>query len=356
MYSSRSIMSFGAGAVIVAILVLLLIWLLIANIRIVPQAEAYVIERLGKYKATWNAGLHLKVPFIERVARRVSLKEQVLDFPPQPVITKDNVTMQVDSLVFMTVMEPMLYTYGINNPIVGVQNLAATTLRNIIGEMELDETLTGRDQINAKMQMVLDEATDAWGIKVTRVEIKNIQPPAEIEEVMSKQMRAERERRQTVLEAQAHQEAVVARAEGDKRAKILAAEAERDAQIALAEGKARSIELVYQAEADGLEKLKKADVGETVLKLKGIEALKDVADGRATKIYMPTDLTGMVTSLGVVGESLGIGDHTPIDREPKPAKPLHVDECCSDDEKGYGTKDASQVLAEITAQVEQGRD
>ena len=340
------------GLVMLVILVLLLIWILAANIRIVPQAEAYVIERLGKYKTTWNAGLHLKVPFIERVARRVTLKEQVLDFPPQPVITKDNVTMQVDSLVFMTVMEPMLYTYGINNPIVGVQNLAATTLRNIIGEMELDETLTGRDQINAKMQMVLDEATDAWGIKVTRVEIKNIQPPAEIEEVMSKQMRAERERRQTVLEAQAHQEAVVARAEGDKQAKILAAQAERDAQIALAEGRARSIELVYQAEADGLEKLKKANVGETVLKLKGIEALKDVADGRATKIYMPSDITSMVTSLGVIGESLGIGDHTPIDRSPKPEKPLPVDECCDDDEKGVGTKDAAKVLAEITSQVE----
>ena len=336
MYSSRSIMSFGAGAVIVAILVLLLIWLLIANIRIVPQAEAYVIERLGKYKATWNAGLHLKVPFIERVARRVSLKEQVLDFPPQPVITKDNVTMQVDSLVFMTVMEPMLYTYGINNPIVGVQNLAATTLRNIIGEMELDETLTGRDQINAKMQMVLDEATDAWGIKVTRVEIKNIQPPAEIEEVMSKQMRAERERRQTVLEAQAHQEAVVARAEGDKQAKILAAQAERDAQIALAEGRARSIELVYQAEADGLEKLKKANVGETVLKLKGIEALKDVADGRATKIYMPTDISKVVSTLGVVSESLGIGDSTPVDKAAKPVRKKETDTCISDETSAEG--------------------
>ena len=314
------------GLVIGIVVVVVILWILLANIRVVPQAEAYVIERLGKYKATWNAGLHLKTPFIERIVRRVTLKEQVLDFPPQPVITKDNVTMQVDSLVFMTVMEPMLYTYGINNPIVGVQNLAATTLRNIIGEMELDETLTGRDQINAKMQMVLDEATDAWGIKVTRVEIKNIQPPEEIEEVMSKQMRAERERRQTVLEAQAHQEAVVARAEGDKKAKILAAEAERDAQIALAEGKARSIELVYQAEADGLEKLKNANVSETVLKLKGIEALKDVANGRATKIYMPSDITGMVTGLGVVGESLGIGDATPIDRSPKPPKPLAHDD------------------------------
>lgn len=338
------------GLIIGIIAVVLVLWILLANIRIVPQAEAYVIERLGKYKATWNAGLHLKTPFIERVARRVTLKEQVLDFPPQPVITKDNVTMQVDSLVFMTVMEPMLYTYGINNPIVGVQNLAATTLRNIIGEMELDETLTGRDQINAKMQMVLDEATDAWGIKVTRVEIKNIQPPQEIEEVMSKQMRAERERRQTVLEAQAHQEAVVARAEGDKQAKILAAEAERDAQIALAEGKARSIELVYQAEADGLEKLKKANISETVLKLKGIEALKDVSDGRATKIYMPSDIANVVTSLGVIGESLGIGDATPIDTSPKPPKPLEHDDCCDDGEKGRGSMEAAATSALINAQ------
>lgn len=354
MYSSRSIMSFGAGAVIVAILVLLLIWLLIANIRIVPQAEAYVIERLGKYKATWNAGLHLKVPFIERVARRVSLKEQVLDFPPQPVITKDNVTMQVDSLVFMTVMEPMLYTYGINNPIVGVQNLAATTLRNIIGEMELDETLTGRDQINAKMQMVLDEATDAWGIKVTRVEIKNIQPPAEIEEVMSKQMRAERERRQTVLEAQAHQEAVVSRAEGDKQAKILAAEAERDAQIAMAEGRARSLRMVYEAEAQGLRALKEAGIDETVLKLKGLEALKSVADGRATKIFMPTELSSVVSSLGLLSESTGLGDATPVDHSAKPKTKPAEDPCISEETSAEGRL-AADVTSSIIADLEDRR-
>ena len=345
----------SAGFILTIVLIVIIVWLLATNIRIVPQAEAYVIERLGKYKATWNAGLHLKVPFIERVARRVTLKEQVLDFPPQPVITKDNVTMQVDSLVFMTVMEPMLYTYGINNPIVGVQNLAATTLRNIIGEMELDETLTGRDQINSKMQMVLDEATDAWGIKVTRVEIKNIQPPAEIEEVMSKQMRAERERRQTVLEAQAHQEAVVARAEGDKQAKILAAEAERDAQIALAEGRARSIELVYQAEADGLKKLKEAQISETVLKLKGIEALKDVADGRATKIFMPSDLSGVVSSLGMVGEAMGIGDATPVDKSAKPVKKLQPDDCCEDGDKSFGAREASLTTSMINSQIEEHR-
>ncbi len=331
----------GGMTIVVGVLALIVIWLLITNIRIVPQAEAYVIERLGKYKATWNAGLHLKVPFIERVAKKVSLKEMVLDFPPQPVITKDNVTMNVDSLIFMMVMDPKLYTYGINNPNVGVQNLAATTLRNIIGEMELDETLTGRDKINGKMQLVLDEATDAWGIKVTRVEIKNIQPPAEIEEVMSKQMRAERERRQTVLEAQAHQEAVVARAEGDKRAKILAAEAERDAQIALAEGRARSIEMVYQAEASGLEKLKDANVSETVLKLKGIEALKDVADGRATKIFMPSDIANVVSTLGVAAEGLGIGDATPVDKKAKPKAQAETDPCISEETSRVGREAAA---------------
>ncbi len=334
--------------ILIAILLVLLVWLIAANIRIVPQAEAYVIERLGKYKTTWNAGLHLKTPFIERVARKVSLKEQVLDFPPQPVITRDNVTMNVDSLIFMMVKDPELYTYGINNPIVGVQNLAATTLRNLIGEMELDETLTGRDSINGRMQVVLDEATDAWGIKVTRVEIKNIQPPEEIEEVMSKQMRAERERRQTVLEAQAHQEAVVARAEGDKQAKILAAEAERDAQIALAEGRAKSIQLVYEAEARGLEKLKDANVSETVLKLKGIEALKDVADGRATKIFMPSDLTNVVSSLGVAGEALGIGDSTAVDRSAKPEKSVPADPCINENTSREG-----RVAAAANAAIQQ---
>ena len=240
--------------VFLIILLVLILILFFTNVRIVPQAKAYVIERLGKYKTTWEAGLRVKMPLIDRVAKIVSLKEQVLDFPPQPVITKDNVVMQIDSVVFCKVFDPALFTYGVENPMSGLQNLSATTLRSIIGEMELDQTLTSREEINGKMQAVLDDATDQWGIKVTRVEIKNINPPREIEEVMTKQMRAERERRQTVLEAQAHQEAVVSRAEGDKKAKILSAEAERDAQIALAEGKAKSIRLVYEAEAAGIEK------------------------------------------------------------------------------------------------------
>ncbi|MBE5833826.1 MAG: SPFH/Band 7/PHB domain protein [Butyrivibrio sp.] len=335
---------------VVLVILVIIIVILCANLRIVPQAEAFVIERLGKYRATWGAGLHVKVPFIERVARRVTMKEQVLDFPPQPVITKDNVTMQIDSVVFCKVFDPQLYTYGVESPISGLQNLAATTLRNIIGEMELDQTLTGRDAINGRMQAVLDEATDPWGIKVTRVEIKNIQPPPEIEQIMTKQMRAERERRQTVLEAQAHQEAVVSRAEGDKRAKILAAEAERDAQIALAEGRARSIKMVYEAEAQGLEALKNANVSETVLRLKGIEALKDVADGRATKIFMPTDVTKTVSSLGVIGEALGIGDSTEIDKSEKPHEEAKEDYCC-DDLTGNVSAEAALTSASIEQDI-----
>lgn len=333
-------------AVLIIILVILVIWLLAANIRIVPESQCYVIERLGRFHAVWKAGLHLKVPFIDRIARKVSMKEQVLDFPPQPVITKDNVTMQVDSVTYCKCFDPRLYTYGVENPMVGLQNLSATTLRNIIGEMELDQTLTSRDQINSRMEAVLDEATDAWGIKVTRVEIKNIQPPKEIEEVMSKQMRAERERRQTVLEAKAHQEAVVSRAEGDKQAKILSAEAERDAQIALAQGRAKSIELVYEAEAEGLRKLNEANASDSVLRLKSIEALKDVADGRATKIFMPSDLTNIVANLGVAGEALGIGDATAIDKTAKP-KP----DPCVDAETSAGGVDAAHTSAMINADV-----
>ncbi len=339
--------------VLIVLLIIVALILICVNIRIVPQGYVYVIEHLGRYKTSWQAGLHVKTPFLERVAKTISLKEQVLDFPPQPVITKDNVTMQIDSVVFMKVFDPNLYTYGVENPIAGLQNLSATTLRNIIGEMELDQTLTSRETINGKMQVILDDATDQWGIKVTRVEIKNIQPPKEIEEVMTKQMRAERERRQTVLEAQAHQEAVVSRAEGDKKAKILAAEAERDAQIALAEGKAKSIELVYQAEAEGLEALKNANVSESVLRLKGIEALKEVSDGRATKIYMPSDIAGMVSSLGLAGEALGIGDAMRIDKSAK-AKPAPEPDPCIKPETSEGGREAAAATQAIKEEVEYG--
>ena len=336
--------------VFLIILLVLILILFFTNVRIVPQAKAYVIERLGKYKTTWEAGLRVKMPLIDRVAKIVSLKEQVLDFPPQPVITKDNVVMQIDSVVFCKVFDPALFTYGVENPMSGLQNLSATTLRSIIGEMELDQTLTSREEINGKMQAVLDDATDQWGIKVTRVEIKNINPPKEIEEVMTKQMRAERERRQTVLEAQAHQEAVVSRAEGDKKAKILSAEAERDAQIALAEGKAKSIRLVYEAEAAGIEKLNQARISEPVLKLKGIQALKDVADGRATKIYMPSDIASSVSSLGLIGEAIGIGDATPIDKTAK-AKPAPKADPCIDENTGKGGVEAAYTTQMIQSSL-----
>lgn len=286
------------------IILLIIIVVFLANqVRIVPQQTCFIIERLGKYSTTWEAGLHIKTPIIDKMVKKISLKEKVYDFPPQDVITKDNVSIKIDSVVYATIFDPYSYTYGIENPIVGLQNLTATTLRSIIGEMELDATLSSRASINSRMQAAIDEATDEWGIKVTRVEVKNIKPPAEIEEVMTKQMRAERERRQTVLEAQAHKESVVSRAEGDKQAKLLAAEAERDAQIALAEGQAQAIALVYEAEASGLKRISEAGINENVLRLKSIEAMKDVADGRATKIFIPNTLTDGIGAAGICGEA-----------------------------------------------------
>lgn len=287
---------------VIVILVIIIVFL--ANqIRIVPQQACYIIERLGKYSTTWEAGLHVKVPVIDKIVKKISIKEQVYDFPPQDVITKDNVTISIDSVVYASVFDTKLYTYGIEKPITGLQNLTATTLRSIIGAMELDQTLSSRADINRQMQDVLDEATDEWGIKVSRVEVKNIKPPKEIEEVMTKQMRAERERRQTVLEAQAHKESVVSRAEGDKQAKLLDAEAERDAKIALAKGQAEAIRLVYEAEAEGLRRLAESGVNENILRLKSIEAMKDVADGRATKIFIPNNLAEGVGPAAIAGEA-----------------------------------------------------
>lgn len=335
---------------ILIIVLVVLIAIILPCLRIVPQEHVMIIERLGKYHAKWDAGLHIKAPIIDRIVKKVSLKEQVCDFPPQPVITKDNVTMQIDSVVFIRIFDPKAYVYGIENAIMGLSNLTATTLRSVVGEMLLDDTLSNRESINGKMQVALDEATDPWGIKVVRVEVKNIKPPAEIEEVMTKQMRAERERRETVLQAEAHQESIVKRAEGDKRAKVLAAEAERDAQIAIAQGKAESVRLVYQAEADGLAMLKGANVSETVLKLKGLDALKYVADGRSTKIFMPNDLSGVVTSLGVISESLGIGDHTPIDRSEKAEYTPSADPCM-DEYSSPETHRAKQTSDEIERQI-----
>ena len=325
--------------VIIAILILVVI---LKNVQVIPQSTCKIIERLGKYHTTWHAGLHVKVPLIDSVVQKISLKEQVLDYPPQNVITKDNVTMKIDSVVYATVFDPQKYTYGAENPSSGLQNLTATTLRSIIGEMELDETLSSRDIINAKMQKTLDEATDAWGIRVSRVEIKNILPPAEIEEVMTKQMRAERERRETLLQAQAHKESVVAMAEGDRQAKVLAAQAERDAEIALAEGKAKSIEMVYEAEANGIRMLADSKMNENVLRLKSIEAMKDVADGQATKIFIPTDLSQSIASMGILGDMLGTAKQETSDvsrnqlRESRiqaeAEKKLNADPCSQDPE------------------------
>lgn len=286
-------------------------WVLASCIRIVPQAYAVVLERLGAYKATWSTGIHFKVPFIERVARRVNLKEQVVDFPPQPVITKDNVTMQIDTVVFFQITDPKLYAYGVENPIMAIENLSATTLRNIIGDMELDETLTSREVINTRMRASLDEATDPWGIKVNRVELKNIIPPAAIQDAMEKQMKAERERREAILKAEGEKRSTILVAEGKKQSAILDAEAEKQAailhaeaqkerMIKEAEGQAQAVLKVQQATAEGLRMIKDAGADESVLTLKSLEALTKVADGKATKIIIPSEIqgiAGLATSL-----------------------------------------------------------
>ncbi len=310
------------GLIFAAILALIVLCCL----RVVPQATEFVIERLGKYHATWGAGLHILIPVIDRVSKRVTLKEQVLDSPPQPVITKDNVTMQIDTVVYFKVFDSKLFTYGAVNPISALSNLTATTLRNIVGELELDDTLTSRDTINGKMTEILDCATDQWGIKVNRVELKNIIPPSEIQNAMEKQMKAERDRRETLLEAEGHKAAVITRAEGDKQAMILAAEGERDARIARAEGEAKAIFLAKKAEADGLAALKDAGVDSAVLELKKYEALVQMSNGKASKIIVPTDAVDMTKANVMFSETSGLGDVTePAKDVPKKKK---SDPCC----------------------------
>ena len=296
----------------VAFVVLLII---VCNIKIVPQAQEYVIELLGKYRTSWKAGLHVKVPILERVAKVITLKEQVLDSPPQAVITKDNVTMQIDTVVYFKIYDSKLYAYGAVNPISALENLTATTLRNIVGELELDGTLTSRDTINGKMTTILDEATDQWGIKVNRVELKNIIPPAEIQNAMEKQMKAERDRRETLLQAEGHKAAAITRAEGDKQAMILEAEGERDARIARAEGEAKAIYLAKEAEAKGLSLLKEAQVDNAVLELKKYEALSQMANGKASKLIIPTDAVNAVKSNVIFSETTGLGDTIEQDDE-----------------------------------------
>ncbi|WP_455484778.1 SPFH domain-containing protein [Eubacterium sp.] len=287
--------------IVIAVLVVALLALVFANIRVVPQSKAYVIERLGTYFTTWQTGLHVKVPFIDRIAKIVSLKEQVVDFKPQPVITKDNVTMQIDTVVFYQITDPKLYCYGVESPISAIENLSATTLRNIIGELELDSTLTSRDTINAKIRVILDEATDPWGIKVNRVELKNIIPPREIQDAMEKQMKAERERREAILRAEGekqsrilvaegHKESKILEAEAEKQSAILAAEAVKEAKIREAEGEAQAIATVQQASAEAIKLLNEANANDAVLKLKALEAFAKAANGQATKIIIPSEI------------------------------------------------------------------
>ncbi len=303
---------------LIGILILLII-VIITNIKIVPQAHAYIVERLGAFHATWSVGLHFKIPVVEKVVKKVSLKEQVVDFPPQPVITKDNVTMQIDTVVYFQITDPRLYTYGVELPMSAIENLTATTLRNIIGDMELDESLTSRDIINTKMRSILDEATDPWGIKINRVELKNIIPPAGIREAMEKQMKAERERREAILRAEGEKKSAVLVAEGEKESRILQAEAEKQSQILkaeaekeaairIAEGEAQAILDVQKATAEGLKMLNDASPSEAVIAVKSLEAFAKAADGKATKIIIPSEiqgLAGLVTSIKEIAENAG---------------------------------------------------
>ena len=300
-----------AGTIFMIIIILLIVYIVTSCVRIVPQAQAYVIERLGAYNGTWSVGMHFKVPFIDRVAKKVLLKEQVVDFAPQPVITKDNVTMRIDTVVYYQITDPKLYAYGVDNPIMAIENLTATTLRNLIGDLELDSTLTSRETINTKMRATLDEATDPWGIKVNRVELKNIIPPTEIQNAMEKQMKAERERREailraegekksSILRAEGHKESMILEAEAEKEAAILNAEAKKEATIREAEGQAEAILKVQRATADGLRAIREAGADEAVIKLKSLEAFEKAADGKATKIIIPSEiqnLAGLVTSI-----------------------------------------------------------
>ena len=279
--------------VVILVLIAIAIGLLVTNIRIVPQARAYVVERLGAYHGTWQVGLHFKVPLIDKISRKVSLKEKVIDFPPQPVITKDNVTMEIDTVIYFQITDPKLYTYGVESPMDAIENLTATTLRNIIGELELDESLTSREHINSKIRLVLDEATDPWGIKINRVEVKNITPPRDIQTAREKQMRAERERREAILIAEGEKKSAILIAEGQKEAAILEAEAKKQTAIKEAEGQSQAILMINQATADGLKLIKDAQLDDAVIKLKSLEAFQKAADGQATKIIIPSEIQGI---------------------------------------------------------------
>ena len=299
--------------VLVVVLIVFILAVIVANIKIVPQAHSFVVERLGAFHASWGTGLHVKIPFLDRIAKKVSLKEQVIDFPPQPVITKDNVTMQIDTVVYFQITDPKLYAYGVENPISAIENLTATTLRNIIGEMELDHTLTSRDVINSKIRVVLDEATDAWGIKVNRVELKNIVPPKEIQDSMEKQMKAERERRAKILDAEGEKRSAILIAEGEKESAVLRAEAVKETKIREAQGEAEAVLTVQRAVADAIKLMNEANPSEQVIAIKSLEAFEKAADGKATKIIIPSNiqsLAGLATSLKEL-----VVDTPPADRE-----------------------------------------
>lgn len=311
------------SSIIVIIIIIIVILLVVTNIRIVPQANAFVIERLGTYMQTWQTGLHFKIPLIDKVARKVSLKEHVIDFPPQPVITKDNVTIEIDTVVYFQVTDPKLFTYGVENPMAAIENLSATTLRNIIGELELDETLTSRELINSKITLVLDEATDAWGIKINRVEVKNINPPRDIQAAMEKQMRAEREKREAILQAEGEKRSAVLIAEGNKEAKILEAEAEKEAAIRRAEGEAQAILKVQEATARGIHMIAQAGATKEVLTLKGLEAFEKAADGQSTKIIIPSEiqgLAGLASSLTEIAKEDGQSGNGELDQPDQTAE------------------------------------
>lgn len=302
------------GPILIALVVIILL-ILVSCLKVVPQAQAFVIERLGAYQGTWSVGFHVKVPFVDKIARKVNLKEQVADFPPQPVITKDNVTMRIDTVIYYQITDPKLFTYGVENPMMAIENLTATTLRNIIGEMELDQTLTSREIVNTKMRSALDAATDPWGIKINRVELKNIIPPAEIQNAMEKQMKAERERREaetkakgeknaSILVAEGEKESAILRAEAEKQSAILRAEAAKEKMIREAEGEAEAILKVQQAHADGIRMLKEAGADEAVLKIKSLEAFEKVADGKATTILLPAELQGIASVAATLKEAV----------------------------------------------------
>ncbi len=279
--------------IILLILILIILIMLISNIKIVPQAHAYIIERLGGYNSTWGVGLHVKIPFIDRIASKISLKEHVVDFPPQPVITKDNVTMQIDTVVYYQITDPKLYTYGVERPMMAIENLTATTLRNIIGDLELDETLTSRDTVNTQMRAILDEATDPWGIKINRVELKNIMPPEEIQNAMERQMKAERERRESILRAEGEKKSAILTAEGEKESAILRAEAKKESAIREAEGSAEAILKVQTAVAEGIKRINEAKPSDAYIAIKSLESFEKAADGKATKIIIPSNIQGI---------------------------------------------------------------